>query len=145
MKGIIGDIAIIHFGSIEIEIENNRTKVVLNETLEQPQRFVFPEDTQVVTIKARACGGILASFSNDIVTDESWYCTDSSSCSSGGCSSSKWENAVTVRKNGFFSTLPKPPEIASSAQWIWISHSSAPSVWCKRTFGRFKYCIKNIS
>jgi hypothetical protein len=143
MKGIIGDIVMYHFGSIEIDIENNRTKVVLNE---QPQRFVFPEDTQVVTIKARAYGGlILASFSNDIVTDESWNCTDSSSCPSGGCSNPKWENAVTFGKNEDSSTWPwgKHPEIASSAQWIWINDPFAQSVWCKRTFGRFKYCVQN--
>ncbi|CAB4035846.1 Hypothetical predicted protein, partial [Paramuricea clavata] len=136
MKGITGDIVIHRSRSIEIEIENNRTKVDLNKTSRQPRRFVLPEDTQVVTIKVhkahRRCGGILASFSNGIVTDGSWNCTDSSSCSSSGCSNLKWENAFTSGKNGNSSTWR--PEIRSSARWIWISNSSARSVWCKRTF-----------
>ena len=147
MKGIIGDIVIHNSGSIEIEIENNRTKVDLNKTSRQPQRFVLPEDTQVVTIKVHKArgwgGGILASFSNNIVTDGSWHCTDSSSCSFADCSSLQWE-ASTAGKNEHSSTWGKPPEIASSAQWIWISNSSALKVWCKRTFGRFKYCVQYI-
>ena len=148
MQGIIGDIVIHDSGSIEIEIENNRTKVVLNINSGQPQRFVLPEDTQLVTIKVHKArgwggGGILASFSNNIVTDGSWHCTDMS-CSSRGCPSRQWETASTAGKNENSSTWGKHPEIASSAQWIWISNSSALKVWCKRTFGRFKYCVQYI-
>ncbi len=151
MKGIIADITIDDSGSMEMETKTKPKEVItVNEKLcSQPQRFVLPEDTQVVTMKARdhhAVGRILASFSNGYVTDESWSCADSSSCdgSTDDCPSLKWNNASTFGKNDESSTTSRKHhiEIASNAQWIWISSSSATSVWCKRTFSKFKCMCK---
>ncbi|CAB4027935.1 Hypothetical predicted protein, partial [Paramuricea clavata] len=122
MKGIIVDVAINSTGSIQIE--NDKKSV--EENLRQPRRFVLPEGTQVVTIKARrdytTPGGILAFFSDGNVTDTSWSCIDCSqfqcfdeciyACKS--CSKSNWEkpSKTTLNTISF-------PKIASSAQWIW--------------------------
>ncbi len=111
MKGIIADITIKKHGSLEMETKPKAKKVItVNEKLcSQPQRFVLPEDTQVVTMKARnryALSRILASFSNGYVTDELWSCADSSSCdaSTDDCPSLKWNNASTFGKNDESST-----------------------------------------
>ena len=121
------------------------TKIIWNGTLKAknlPRRLVLPKSTQSVTIKVRKYSdqkvGILASLSNGNVTDGSWSCADSTTCNwnSNHCSSVTWENASVV------SALTRLPEIASKAQWIWISHHSPTNVWCKKTFGKFQYCIK---
>ena len=146
MKGIIVDITIDNSGSLETEAKPKAKKVItVNGDWKQPERFVLPEDTQVVTIKAHNSefvGGILASFSNGYVTDESWSCADSSSCddASDNCPSLKWKNASTFGKNDGSPTpwgLQGRMKISSRAQWIWISSVLATSVWCKRTFGKF--------
>jgi hypothetical protein len=135
MKGIIVDVAINSTGSIQIEDD----KKWVEENWRQPRRFVLPEGTQVVTIKARRDdtmpGGILASFSDGNVTNNSWSCIDCGTFSDAHCESysiSNWENPPrTWNKTSY-------PEIASSAQWIWVKNSSATSVWCRKTFGKFK-------
>ena len=143
MKGIVVDMAVRHCESVEIERDAN----IHVETIEKanwPQRLVLPRDTQCVTIKVSNCfeqnAGILASFSNGNVTDGSWKCTDSTSCDweTQNCSSDAWKDASVVANNGAHSTSTKFQEIASNAQWIWISHSLSISVWCKKTFGKFK-------
>ena len=141
MKGIIVDVAINSTGSIQIEDDEKKVE----ENWRQPRRFVLPEGTQVVTIKARRdytmYGGILASFSDGNVTDTSWSCID---CSQFGCfnkyiyacescSKSNWEKPPNTTLNTI-----SFPKIASSAQWIWVKNSSAASVWCRKTFGKFK-------
>ena len=135
MKGIIVDVAINNIESIQIE--NDEKRVV--ENWKQPRRFVLPEGTQVVTIKARrdyrTPGGILASFSNGNVTDNSWSCIDCGTFSDAHCESysiSNWEKPPrTWNKTSY-------PEIASSAQWIWVNNLFARRVWCRKTFGEFK-------
>jgi hypothetical protein len=134
MKGIIVDVVINSTGSIQIEDD----KKWVEENWRQPRRFVLPEGTQVVTIKARRddtmYGGILASFSNGNVTDKSWSCRccDWSECFES-CSNSDWENPPKTTLN-----TVSFPKIASSAQWIWVNNASASSVWCRKTFGKFK-------
>ena len=135
MKGIVVDIAISR-GSGSTWANTSKKEIEINVRSKQAHRFVYPEDTKTVTIKAQGRNkGIFASFSNGIVTDESWTC-----CSdvSGPCHSDyEWENASIVTNASF----RRPQEIASNAKWIWISNSRARSVWCKRTFGKFKCCI----
>ncbi len=151
MKGIIVDITIDDSGSMEMETKTKPKEVILvNGNWRLPERFVLPEDTQVVTIKAHNhvfVGGILASFSNGYVTDESWNCAYKTTCddSSNSCPNLQWNNATTFLKKYAHSTTWVSGRIkfASSAQWIWISSASATSVWCKRTFGKFK-CMCNF-
>lgn len=144
IKGMVVDIAVHGCKSVEIvsDVEQSALKTI--EEGNWPQRLALPSDTQGVTIKARNCSkqntGILASFSNGIVTDGSWRCADSTSCNwtSNDCSNVTWENASVVT-NSVYSTPHRrsTSEIASNAQWIWIGHSFAINVWCEKTFGMF--------
>ena len=146
-KGIVMDVAL---PKCDCEILAG-TKIIWNGTLREkvwPRRLVLPKSTQSVTIKVRGCSnpkvGILASFSNGNVTDGSWSCADSTTCNwkTNHCSSVAWVNASVVANNSDDSTSTRRPEIALKAQWIWISPNSPTNVWCKKTFGKFQYCIK---
>ena len=147
MKGIVMDVAL---PTYDCQILAG-TKLIWNGTLRENawrRRLVLPKNTQSVTIKVRKYSnhekvGILASFSNGNVTDGSWRCVNSTTCNweSNSCSSVMWESASVVPNNGV-STPARYPEIASNAKWIWISYHSPANVWCKKTFGKFQYCIK---
>ena len=108
----------------------------------ETERFALPGDTKVVTIKGEnteSGGGILASFSNGVVTDGTWKCADMSSCTTTECENSvTWQGAKTYGINGE-NPLPwnrKLNDIDSTAQWIWVDSSSAERVWCKKAFGK---------
>ena len=113
----------------------------------ETERFSLPGDTKVVTIKGDnsvAGGGILASFSNGVVTDGTWQCADMSSCTTTDCENSvTWQGAKTYGING-----ENPPpwnrrlnDIDSTAQWIWVGYSNAEMVWCKKTFGKLNMLV----
>ena len=107
----------------------------------ETERFALPGDTKVVTIKGvnlEREGGILASFSNGVVTDGTWECADMSSCTTPDCENSvTWQGAKTYGING--ENAPPyhtRPYIDSTAQWIWVDNQFAGRVWCKKTFGK---------
>ncbi len=109
------------------------------------EHFTLRGDTNVVTIKAHNdpdnnVGGILASFSNNVVTDESWQCADMSSWPA--VTNASWEQAVTYGLNsdpiGGEKKWTNITEIALSAKWIWVDDSTATRVWCRKTFGKLK-------
>ena len=131
----------------------------------KPQRFTLPVDTKNVTIKAHNpynVGGILASFSNNLVTDGSWECADMKGCCQTSCNCGEspvyssccqsscncenfelaWKRAVTYGRNDEVTTIwykvnkGKLNEIESNAQWIWVENSQATDVWCRKTFGK---------
>ena len=142
-KSTVVDVAI---PKCETRIETNK-KVIFKRKVRRnwPRRFLLPKDTLSVTIKVCNCSdhkvGILASISNGNVTDGSWRCANSTFCNwkSNNCTSVTWEDAFVVANNSDNLILPRYPEIASNAQWIWIRHSFAiMSVWCKKTFGKLK-------
>jgi hypothetical protein len=108
-----------------------------------PGRFTLPGDTKVVTIKAHNdvgnVGGILASFSNRVVTNASWQCVDMSK------SNPTWLSAIEYGLNvassgSIWSENNKPgkkiSEIEETAQWIWVRNSEARRVWCRKTFSK---------
>ena len=107
------------------------------------EHFTLSGDTKNVTIKAynrEKEGGILASFSNNMVTDGSWQCADMSSCPEVKCAA--WKQAVTYGFNDEHSKnkWKKMNEIESTAQWIWVKDSTAKMVWCRKAFGELKIC-----
>ena len=132
-----------------ITIDNGGSLVVdtgekhnLETDREETERFTLPGDTKVVTIKGDnpgGWGGILASFSNGVVTDGTWQCADMSSCTT-----TDWENSVTwqgAKTYGINGENPPPwytrlNDIDSTAQWIWVDNQFAGRVWCKKTFGK---------
>ena len=132
-EGITVTITVRGTGNVKIDV--NSLVWILNCEWETPEDFVVPNNTQTVTITAHTndshMGGILASLSNNVVTDEAWLCVEKGE---------NWENATTVKINGT-SSLPKPTGDdfsgdAARAQWIWVKNTSATNVSCKRTFSK---------
>ena len=142
VNGINANVTIDNSGSLVTDTGEKRNVVCGWKT---PGRFTLPGDTKVITIKAHNDpgpddkGGLLASFSNHVVTDESWQCADMSSCTSAYCESvATWQQA---KRYGINHASPSPwnrkmSEIADTAQWIWVTDSIAKRVWCKKTFGK---------
>ena len=103
-------------------------------------------DTKVVTIKAdnpHYVGGILASFSNGVVTDGTWQCAEIGSFTNECENSVTWKGAKTCGLN----RNETPPwgqrrgkgafeEIEPTAHWIWVDNSKATRVCCRKTFGK---------
>ena len=114
---------------------------VLNYDWEVSQRLILPGNTKGVTIEAinsGNVGGILASFSNGVVTDATWQCANMSPCTTVQCENSvTWQNATTYGVNND-STKPwkRRADIELTAQWIWVDDDDATRVWCKKTFGK---------
>ena len=101
------------------------------------KHFTLSGHTEHVTIKAYKAGGnggILASFSNKVVTDGSWECADMSSCTAADCA--PWTKATT--HDFTEEQLNERNQIKSTAQWIWAANEAATRVWCRKTFGKLK-------
>ena len=89
------------------------------------EQFTLPANTKVVTVKAHnshGMGGILASFSNNVVTDGSWQCADMSWCNTKDCRV-KWERAAAGSLERNYDR--KIPGIKQSALWIWAQNQTA--------------------
>ena len=116
----------------------------VNKNWQTAQNIALPGNTTYVVIKAHNdpgnVGGILASFSNGVITNnESWQCADMSSCNSASCERiPKWLPAVSYGLNNkdTFPWRRDLSEIEQTAQWIWVSNKSAIRVWCKKTFSK---------
>ncbi|CAB4040197.1 Hypothetical predicted protein, partial [Paramuricea clavata] len=119
-------------GIVELISKPSEAAVATATTGQQASKFTSPADTQNVTIIAAknpgsSAAGILASFSNGIVTDDSWRCRKDPS------NLNKWEKASTYRRNDLnISWNQAISEIKQNAQWIWVKDLSASRVQCKR-------------
>ena len=110
-----------------------------NGNWQKAEHVHIPGNTKWVEIKAQNpgdVGGILASFSNGVVTDESWQCADVSEASKP-----VWGQAVGYGYNnkdtepwGRVNGGKAIPEIESRAQWIWVSDRYAETVLCMKNF-----------
>ena len=115
---------------------------VLNGDWRVSDQLALAGNTKVITVKGNNTGyvgGILASFSNGVLTDSTWQCADMSSCASVECENSvTWQDAQTygVNKNKPPTWNTSLPDIGSTAQWIWVNDLNAKRVWCKKTFGK---------
>ena len=149
MNGIVVDMAVhvnYRWQNVELVIDVDTRFVKKLKPNYQPQRLVLPNDTRIVTVRLEfSCWNtpkpmILASFSNGIVTDESWNCTCIKSPSN---SFSGWKNASVIGNNAKDSKphFKRHPEIASSAKWIEITnccyHDHVRYVSCRKAFGKF--------
>ena len=105
------------------------------------KEYALPGNTKYVAIEARNPnhnGGILASFSNDVVTDESWQCADMNSCHLHW-RSCNWRRAISYGSNNNSTRTVlkgKIPKIERKAQWIWVNDQSTTWVKCKKTFSK---------
>jgi hypothetical protein len=127
-------------------ITDTGTEWIMNCNWQTPEDFFLPKNTQVVTIKAhtngRDMGGILASFSNHVVTDETWLCGECTSFNSSLSGLECMKNATTFGETGTPSIL-KPPGYdfsgeAAKAQWIWVENVTTSHVWCMKEFGKLR-------
>ena len=77
-------------------------------------------------------GGMLAEFSNGIVTDSSWHCTEINSTTK-----SHWPAAREVATNDGSDSQWKSEVtgISSNAKWIWTPNSGDKEVWCQKDIG----------
>ena len=117
---------------------------VLNDKWKVSQNLTIAGDKKVVTIKGynkKSVGGMLASFSNGVVTDGTWQCANVSLCTNECENSVTWKDAKTYGLNGN-KTYPWGnhrtafEEIESTANWIWVNNSLVTKVWCRKTFGK---------
>lgn len=106
-----------------------------------PASFTLPGKIGVVVIEAKnvgSVGAILASFSNGVVTDESWECTNDNSKNT-----SNWPKAVTYGNNNG-TAVPWAKNLGwrgihninENAQWIWSKDSHDQRVVCRKPFGK---------
>ena len=109
-------------------------ELILNCNWDEPEDFVLPGNTRIVTITASTngshVGGILASFSNNEVTDKTWRCEETAPYSA-------IKNATTFEENGKLSILGEDfSGDAANARWIWVKNTKATRVQCVKTFGK---------
>ncbi|XP_078352806.1 uncharacterized protein LOC144637620 [Oculina patagonica] len=106
-----------------------------NEDCRRPTYFIIPGNTRLISIKAKPSkfqGGILGSFSNGLVTNESWKCTDDFylGWNIPHFDDSNWPLAVVVAKYGDIPWGPIPV-IAATAKWIWTAGPGLGTVYCR--------------
>ena len=101
--------------------------------------FTLPKALQVLVVLATHYSidapGILGSFSNGVVTDETWKCTGEPVSSGWGTSDyddSQWPTAVEYGNN----TNPALPlwegqGILPSAKWIWVANRTSGNIYCR--------------
>ena len=98
--------------------------------------FVIPGDTRVVSVEGRNTildSGILGSFSNGLVTNESWKCSNiwSPGLNSPDFDDSQWSAAVVVAEHGA-SPWGDIKGIDLAAKWIWTSLSQGyDTAYCR--------------
>lgn len=100
--------------------------------------YKFPATTKVVAIEGINVGGpagIIGSFSNGMVTDETWRCHNAlvPNWNLPDFDDSSWPGAVVVvRKEEL-----KGPRVAKEAKWIWTGNVASDfKVYCRGQLGR---------
>ena len=97
--------------------------------------YVIPGNTRVISVEGRDIShqyGILGSFSNGMVTNASWKCSNvkEPGWSCPDFDDSNWPAAVEVAKHG---DMPwrDIAGIASTAKWIWTADKEDDNVYCR--------------
>ena len=97
--------------------------------------YLIPGDTRVISVLGKDSGvayGILGSFSNGLVTNESWKCSSDlyPGWNSPDFDDRHWPHAVVVGKHGV-SPWHNIPGIAQTAKWIWAAGKYTDKVYCR--------------
>ncbi|XP_078352807.1 uncharacterized protein LOC144637621 [Oculina patagonica] len=107
-----------------------------NEDWIKATNFIIPENTRLISIKAKPERllhyGILGSFSNGLVTNESWKCTNHFylGWNIPHLDDSNWPAAVVVAKHGD-SPWGTIAGISLTAKWIWAAGGGFNIVYCR--------------
>ena len=102
-------------------------------------KFFIPSNTQVIAITVKRINGrraFIGSFSNDIVTDESWKCSNEgkspgfndTTWTFPGFRDTHWSYASSLRGQNKNSRLPLG--ISQKAKWIW-NDGNENEVYCR--------------
>ena len=104
-------------------------------------------NTETVTYDADPCvlalkavdygegGGLLASTSTGVVTDDSWKCSRTYHGHywyHPSFDDSSWSNARIIASNGD-GTFTTVLDISAQAKWIWADTSNLGSIYCRKT------------
>ena len=97
--------------------------------------FVIPGNTRVISVMAKARRfdhGILGSFSNGLVTNESWKCTKRwyLGWNSPHLDDRTWPAAVVLGKHGV-SPWGNIAGISTAAKWIWTAGPGFSTIFCR--------------
>lgn len=133
IRQISGYMTIDNSGSISAD-----GKIVVEKTTSwtEEESFSLPGNTRGIVIEGingkNSPGAILASFSNGIVTDESWECISGDSRNN-----TTWPKAIPYGSNN---ANVKPwkraiDNIAANAKWIWTSEKTEVNVLCRKVLG----------
>ena len=106
-----------------------------NENWIRATDFVIPENTRVISVMAKAVRfdhGILGSFSNGLVTNESWKCTKDRylGWNSPHFDDRTWPAAVVLGKHGV-SPWGTIAGIGMNAKWIWADRPGFDTIYCR--------------
>ena len=142
-NNITGNVSIDNVGTVYADGKFVRSitgwKVASPVTLLANTTCVVIEGKTTGGVKGNDVGAILASFSNGILTDESWQCIISNAAKS----QLVWPKATTYARNNNRTNntwiddyLGTPvPHIDGNATWIWTKNKNEESVTCRRSFG----------
>ena len=129
----IADITAVFTCDNEMEMFADGVSLGKNDNWRSPTQHVIPGNARVISVKGIDKGhffGILGSFSNGMVTDESWKCDTVKypKWHSPDFDDSNWPAAVEVSKHGD-APLGKITGIASTAKWIWTAGQPDNVYW----------------
>ena len=143
-KNITGNVSIDNEGTIYADgkfVRNiTRWKIASPVTLLANTTCVVIEGKTTGGVKGNDVGAILASFSNGILTDESWQCIIRNAAKSqlvwpkakSHARNNKRTGSVWIKQNS-----EKPvANIDGNATWIWTENEKEENVTCRRSFGK---------
>ena len=120
------NVTILGYGSIETDADTTTKGQYNVPPWWKSYHFSLPGNTKSVAIEGfnypNTPGGIFASFSNGVVTNDSWHCAETN-CRGESCRETT--TYTYSLRNG-----PK--------KYIWVQNSHATRVWCNKTFGKSK-------
>ena len=96
--------------------------------------FVIPSNTKIIAVKAKSFRpGIRGSFSNGLVTNSSWKCSDrfNHGWNILGFDDGNWPAAVEIPQHHGDALEGNIAGIDPTAKWIWTKKQGVDSCYCR--------------